>query len=140
MAKRLSEQLSDLAARAKDAEDAWTAAQKEAHDEIAARREQAHASATAAIEKVNQQIKSIGDTATENWNVVQAKISADIDALKANVAQRKRERDRRRAENHAEMLEYEAGFAVDYAIASVEQAKLAVLDAVVSRMEVEEEA
>jgi hypothetical protein len=140
MAKRLSEQLSDLAARAKDAEDAWTAAQKEAHDEIAARREQAHASATAAIEKVNQQIKSIGDTATENWNVVQAKISADIDALKANVAQRKRERDRRRAENRAEMLETEADFAVDYAIASVEQAKLAVLDAVVSRMEAEEEA
>jgi hypothetical protein len=140
MAKRLSEQLSDLAARAKDAEDAWTAAQKEAHDEIAARREQAHTSATAAIEKVNQQIKSIGDTATKNWNAVQAKISADIDALKANVAQRKRERDRRRAENRAEMLETEAGFAVDYAIASVEQAKLAVLDAVVSRMEAEEEA
>ena len=140
MAKRLSEQLSDLAARAKDAEDAWTAAQKETHDEIAARRGQAHASATEAIEKVNQQIKSIGDTATKNWNVVQAKISADIDALKANIAQRKRERDRRRAENRAEMLENEAGFAVDYAIASVEQAKLAVLDAVVSRMEATEEA
>jgi hypothetical protein len=138
MAKRLSEQLSDLAARAKDAEDAWTAAQKEAHDEIAARRQQAHASATAAIEKVNQQIKSIGDTAIKNWNVVQAKISADIDTLKANIAQRKRERDRGRAENRAEMLETEAGFAVDYAIASVEQAKLAVLDAIVSRMEAEE--
>ena len=35
-------------------------------------------------------------------------------------------------------LEWEAGFAIDYAIASVEQAKLAVLDAVDGRLAAEE--
>ena len=35
----------------------------------------------------------------------------------------------RHAENQAERLEWEAGVAIDYAIAPVEQAKLAVLDA-----------
>ena len=39
------------------------------------------------------------------------------------------------AESRADRLEWEAGFAIDYAIASVEQAKLAVLDAIDSRSE-----
>jgi len=37
MSKRLSEQLADLSARAKSAEDALDAAEKEAHDKIVAR-------------------------------------------------------------------------------------------------------
>jgi hypothetical protein len=44
----------------------------------------------------------------------------------------------KRAENRADRLEWEASFAVDYAIASVEQAKLAVLDAVDGRRGAEE--
>jgi len=34
-------------------------------------------------------------------------------------------------------MEYDAGFAIDYAIAAVEQARLAVLDAIDSRMTAE---
>jgi hypothetical protein len=41
------------------------------------------------------------------------------------------------SESHAERLEWEAGVAIDYAIASVEQAKLAVLDAISSRVQAE---
>ena len=41
MMKPLSTQLADLSARAKKAEDAVAAAQKEAHDKLLARREQA---------------------------------------------------------------------------------------------------
>ena len=40
----------------------------------------------------------------------------------------------KRAESRADRLEWEASFAIDYAIASVEQAKLAVLDAVDGRL------
>ena len=78
MAKRLSEQLADLSVHAKNAEDAADAAQKEAHDKIVARKEQARAAATAAVEKVNQKIKSVGDTAGRNWSAVRAKIAADM--------------------------------------------------------------
>jgi hypothetical protein len=45
--------------------------------------------------------------------------------------------DVRREQNRAERLEWEAGFAVDYAIAAVEQAKLAVLDAIDGRIAAE---
>jgi hypothetical protein len=138
MAKPLSEQLADLSVRAKDAEDALAAAKKEGHDKIAARKEQARAAATTAVEKVNRDITSAGDSAARNWNAVKAKIEADMTALKAHVARTKHDRDVKHAEKHAEQLEWEAGFAIDYAISSVEQAKLAVLDAVEGRVQAEQ--
>ena len=138
MAKRLSEQLSDLSVRAKSAEQALDGAEKEAHDKIAARKEQAHAAATKAVEKVNQEVKSANDTATRNWSAVKAKIADDMNHLKADIAHAKHDRDVNRAESRADRLEWEAGFAIDYAIASVEQAKLAVLDAVDGRLAAEE--
>lgn len=138
MAKLLSEQLADLSVRAKNAEDAATAAQKEAHDKIVARKEQARAAATNAVETVNREIKSVGDGAARNWGAIQAKINADMAALKADFTEVKHDRDVKRSEKHAERLEREAGFAIDYAIASVEQAKLAVLDAIDGRIAAEQ--
>jgi hypothetical protein len=135
---RLSEQLADLSVRAKNAEDAAAAAQKEAHDKIVARKQQARAAATTAVEKVSREIKSAGDNATRNWNAVQAKVAGDMTALKADVAQAKHDFDVKRTESRADRLEWEAGFAIDYAIASVEQAKLAVLDAIDGRITAEE--
>jgi hypothetical protein len=112
MVKRLSEQLSDLSVHVKNAEDAASAAEKEAHDKIAARKEQARAAVKTAIERVNQEVKSAGDSAARDWNAVKAKI--------------------------ADRLEWEAGFAIDYAVASVEQASLAVLDAIAGRRAAEQ--
>jgi hypothetical protein len=138
MAKPLSDQLAEMSVRAKNAEDSVAAAKEEAHEKFEARREKAHAAATAATEKVNQEVKSVKDTATRNWNALQAKVDAEIQNLKAGIAQGKREREAGRAENNAGRLEWEAGFAIDYAVASIEQAKLAVLDAIAGRIEAEE--
>ena len=137
MTKPLSEQLSDLSVRAKHAEDAFSTAQKEAHDKLEARKQKARADATTAVEKVNQKIKSANDDAVRDWNAVKAKVAADIAMLKANVAEAKHNRDVKRTEHRADRLEWEAGFAIDYAIASVEQANLAVLDAIDGRVQAE---
>ena len=56
---------------------------------------------------------------------------------KANVAETRHNHDVKRAERRADQLEWEAGFAIDYAIASVEQANLAVLDAIDGRVQAE---
>ena len=138
MAKPLSEHLADLSVRAKHAEDALAAAQKEAHDKVVTRKEQARAAATAATEKVNNDIKSAVDTATKNWNAVRAKIAADIKTLKADVAHKKHDLDAKRAQDWADQLEWEANVAIDYAIASIEQAEWAVLDAVVARADAQQ--
>jgi hypothetical protein len=137
MTKRLSDQLADLSVRAKGAEQALDAAEKEARDKIVARKEQAHAVATKAVEKVNQEVKSANDTANRNWSAVKAKIADDMNHLKTDIAHHKHERDVKRAASRADRLEWEAGFAIDYAIASVEQANLAVLDAIDGRAQAE---
>jgi hypothetical protein len=59
-------------------------------------------------------------------------------AWNAQTAQLKYHRGIRHAENHAERLEWEGSFAVDYAVAAIEEAKSAVLDAIVGRIEAEE--
>jgi hypothetical protein len=138
MAKPISEQLADLSVRAKDTENAFTAAQKEAKEKVAARKQQARAAATTAVEKVNQEIKSAGNKTARDWNTVKAKLAADMNSLKGNVAREKHKLDVNHAENYADQMEWEAGFAIDYAIASVEQAKLAVLDAIDSRSAAEQ--
>ena len=73
MAKPLSEQLADLSARAKSAEAAAAAAKKETHDKIVAQREQVRSAATAATEKVNQEIKSVKDTSHRHCASLKAK-------------------------------------------------------------------
>jgi len=138
MAKQLSEQLADLSVHAKKAEDAVAAAKKETHEKIMSRWEEARADATATTDKVNQRIQSVGDSAAKDWNARKAKIAADMEALKAKVAQKKHELDARRAESEADRLEGDACLAIDYAIASVDQAKLAVLDAVAGRIRADE--
>ena len=137
MGKPLSEQLANLSARAKNIEAAAAAAQKEAHDKVVARVAQAQAAAEETIQKVNQNIKSASDTTSAKWNGLKAKIAADIDNLKSKVAQKKHDLDVKRAANYAELLDEDASFAIDYAIASIEQAKVAVLDAIAGRIEVE---
>ena len=138
MPKRLSEQLADLSARAKEAEDIVAAAQKETHEKIMLRWEKARADAAVATEKVHQEIQSAGESAAKDWNARKAKIAADIDALKAKVVRKKHELDARRAESEADRLEWDAGLAIDYAIAAVDQARLAVLDAVAGRIQASE--
>ena len=132
--KPLSEQLAELSVRAKGAENAFEGAKKEAHDKIKARKAEALSAAKTAVEKVNQQIKSAGEFATRDTKALQAKITADVNALKAHVVDAKHGLDVKLAEKRAELLESDAGFAIDYAIASVEQARLAVLDAIDGRL------
>ena len=87
---------------------------------------------------MRQEVKSFKDAASRDWKALEAKIAADIQALKAGIVRRKLEREAGRAERTAETLESEASFAIDYAVASIEQAELAVLDAIAGRVEAEE--
>jgi hypothetical protein len=138
MVKRLSEQLSDLSVRAKNVENAVTEAQKEGHEKVVARTAEARASATAAIDKVKQSVKAASDAGSTKWGAMQAKLGADMDALKMRVSEKKHAIDVKIAERDAEDAENDASYAIDYAVASIEQAKLAVFDAISARLDAEE--
>jgi hypothetical protein len=135
--KPLSEQLADLSVRVKNTEDAAAAAQKEAHDKVVARVAEAQAAAEQAVQKINQNVQSASDTASAKWNGLKAKIAADMADLKSKVGERKHDLTVKRAANYSQLLDEEASFAIDYAIASIEQAKVAVLDAIAGRLAVE---
>jgi hypothetical protein len=137
MVKRLSDQLSDLSARARNVENAAMAAQKEGHDKVVARTAEARASATAAVDKVKKSVKAASDAGSAKWGAMEAKLGADMDALKTRVSEKKRAIDAKIAERDAEDAEDDASFAIDYAIASIEQAKLAVFDAISARQDAE---
>ncbi|HEY7234572.1 MAG TPA: hypothetical protein VH539_10510 [Gemmatimonadaceae bacterium] len=136
--KPLDQQLADMSVCAKQAEDAFAAARKETHDKVMARREQARASAAALADRVDRDIREVGDAASQQWNALQAKVAADISRLKTVYEQRQQERDVNRAEKHAARLESEANVAIDFALASIEDAKRAVLDAVAANLEARE--
>jgi hypothetical protein len=58
-----------------------------------------------AVEKVNQQVKSAGESATRDTKALQAKIAVDVNALKARVVGVKHGLDVKLAEKNAEILE-----------------------------------
>jgi hypothetical protein len=137
MLKPLSDQLSDLSVRAKNVETAVKAAQKEGHDKLVSRTAEARASATAAVDKVKQSVKEARDAGSTKWGAMEAKIGADLDALKTRAVEKKRAMDASIAEHDAEDAEDTASFAINYAIAAVEQARLAVFDAISARVDSE---
>ena len=138
MLKRLSDQLSELSVRARNVENAVIAAQKEGHDKVVAHTAEARASATAAVDKVKQSVKAASDAGSTKWGAMQAKLGADMDALKMRVSEKKHAIDAKIAERDAEDAENDASYAIDYAVASIEQAKLAVFDAISARLDAEE--
>ncbi len=137
MARKLSTQLSELSIRALNLEDAIAAAQKEARDKIADRQDDARAKAIAAVQKVERELNAIANNSTTSWAAARAKIDADMNTLQAKNVRSTHERNVKQATSHAELLEQTASFAIDYAIASIEQANLAVLDAIEARFEAE---
>jgi hypothetical protein len=61
-----------------------------------------------------------------------------VAAVKENIDDRKAEHDVDRANKRAENAEGDAAFAIDYAVAAIEEAEYAVLDAALARKEADE--
>lgn len=132
MTKPLDQQLSDLAVRAKKAEDAISAARRETRDAVRARREEFRTQAAAAADRVNNDLQAAGDNLASDWSALKSKVAADITRLRTNAADLQVELNAVKLADRAERRETEAGVAIDFAVAAIENAKLAVLDAVIA--------
>jgi hypothetical protein len=86
---------------------------------------------------VKKSVKAATDAGSSKWGAMEAKLGADMDALKIRASEKKHAIDAKIAERDAEHAESDASFAIDYAIASIEQAKLAVFDAISARLDAE---
>jgi hypothetical protein len=122
-------QFEALQNRVSDASSAVRAATGESRDQIKQRADQAHADKDA-----RQQATQAAGSAGGKWDELKAEVAARMDALKAKIDNRPGQADARAAEADADHAAAEAAHAIDYASWTVENARLAALDAIDARV------
>ena len=136
--KTPSELLTELAQRAKDAEESAAAARAKNHAALEARRDALETS----IDQSKTELVGNSEQARSKWLEMQsalhknfadkrAQMKADLDAQKASI-------DAKRAVRRADHAESEAVLAVGLALDAIENAEYEVIDAVLARAEADE--
>lgn len=134
----VSDQLTTLAARAKEAEEHAATAQSKAKADLEADVKDARASAQAQADRLHESADANRARISAWWHDVQRSWSQHVAAVKEDMADRRAEHDVDRANKRAENAEGDAAFAIDYAVAAIEEAEYAVLNASLARMEADE--
>jgi hypothetical protein len=131
--KALSEQLSDLAARAKQAEEAVATARAKDRAALESERDRLKSSVTTARTNAQANTAAGQEDARSWWDETRADINGRFEALRAKRDARWAERDLKKTENRADDAELDASDAVDFAEWAVDQAEYAVVDAIMAR-------
>jgi hypothetical protein len=134
----LSDQLTKLAARAKEAEDRAAAAQDKAKADLEADVEVARGSAEAQHLALRESAAESKGKISEWWNDLEERWNKVVADIREKIDSRKGEIDLDKAEKNAENAEDDASFAIDYAYAAIEEAEYEVLDAALARKEADE--
>ena len=134
----LSDQLTKLAARAKEAEDRAVAAKTKARAELEQDVHSAREAAQAQADQMRETAEANKGKVSDWWNDVQRTWNQHIGAVRQNIDSKKAEIDLDKAESRADDAEADALFAIDYAYSAIDEAEYAVLDATLARMEADE--
>jgi hypothetical protein len=134
----LSDQLTKLAAKAKEAEDRAAAAKTKAKAELESDVKQARESAQAQADQLAKSAESDKGSLSAWWRDMQRSWHQHIDAIRRHVEERRAAHDVDAAQRHADSAEEDAAFAIDYAYGTIEEAEYAVLDAILARMDADE--
>ena len=131
----LSDDLTKLVARAKEAEDRLAAAQMTAHDKL----EHDVQSAWESIQKQTDQLRQTAETNKGKvaawWSDVHKSWDEQIASIRRDIESKKAEHDVKAAQRKADSAEEDAAFAIQYAYWAVEEAEYAALDATLARMD-----
>ena len=133
-----SDQLSKLAAKAKEAEDRAAAAQTKAKADLQQDVENSRAVAQDQADSLRESAEAGKGRISAWWHDVQRSWNEHIAAIRDDVDRRRAEHDTERAKEYADQAEADASFAVDYASAAIDEAEYAVLDAALARKEADE--
>jgi hypothetical protein len=134
----LSDQLTKLAARAKEAEQHAAAAQDKAKADLEQDVETARSVGQAEAQRLGESAEAGKGKISDWWNDVQRTWNEHVATARANIDRKKEEIDIDRAQEKAENAEDDAMFAIDYASAVIDEAEYAVLDATLARKEADE--
>lgn len=134
----LSDMLSELAHRAKEAEDRARAASAEAKDKVRQRADEASDSARQTADELKQRSDAGRQEASDRWSQVHRDWARHVDQIQAKFAETKAKQDRAWSQMDADLAAEDAKDACDFALAAVEEAESATLDAILAQMEADE--
>jgi|1186.fasta_scaffold529775_1 hypothetical protein len=134
----LSDQLTKLADRAKQAETRAVAAQRKAKADLESDVSAARASSQAQAQKLRQTAEAGEGKISDRWTNVQKTWNEHVAAVRENIDDKKAAHDLAQAQRAANDAEDDASYAIDYAYSAVEEAEYAVLEAELARMDADE--
>jgi len=134
----LSDQLSKLAAKAKEAEDRAAAAQRKARDELEKDVKTARDSAQAHADQMRKNAETDKGVVSDQWTDMQRNWSDHVATVRARVDQKKSEHNLKSAQRNAYGAEEDAEYAINYAYGAIEEAEYAVLHAILARKDADE--
>jgi hypothetical protein len=129
----VSDQVDTLQKRAADLKSSFDQARQETNEQVKARVDQTRADIAAHDSAAKEKAGQAAGRAQSQWKSMQADAAAKRQDLQDRIARKRDQHDVKMAEEDAEAAEEDAADALDYATWVVEQAKLAVLDAVDAR-------
>ena len=134
----VSDDLSKLSVRAKEAEGRVTAAPEKAKADL----EEDLEFTWTAVEKQNAVLRELVSESkgrmSDRWHDLQAAWNEAISPVREEIESRKAEHDLHKAEGRADRAEEDARFAIDFASSAIVEAEYAALDAALARVEADE--
>ena len=134
----VSDELSKLTARAKEAEEHAIAAREKTRADLEADRDNARAVGEQQAEDLREIAEEGKGRISDRWQDVQNSWNQAIAAARDDIEGKKAEHDLHKAQRRADSAEDDARFAIDFAYSAIVEAEYAVLDANLARMEAAE--
>ena len=128
-----STRLDDLQQRVATARSAVQTAATESDAQLKERIDRAQADLDQSVQNAQQEVSQAADSARAKWAQLKADAAAKMSDVKANMDKRARHMDAKVAANDAGWAEADAAEALDFANWAVENAQLAILDAIHAR-------
>ncbi|RYP85069.1 hypothetical protein EKO23_13880 [Nocardioides guangzhouensis] len=125
--------LDTLQQRVAAAKAAVQAAAAESDEQLKQRIDRAQAHLDESAQSARQQLSQVDDSARAKWTQLRADASAKLNDVKANIERRNRQMDAKVAAKDADWAEADSAEALDFADWAVENAELAMLDAIHAR-------
>jgi hypothetical protein len=136
----ISDQIDALQKRAADLKSSFDKSRKETNEQVKARLSHAKADIDARQGAAKDKAEQAADRTQSQWKSMKADAAAKVQALHDRVDRKRDEHDVKEAAKDADVAEQDAADALDYASWAVDQAQLAVLDAVDARTWADERA
>jgi hypothetical protein len=136
--KPLSDQLTELAARAKESENFVNAAREKNRAYLDDQRETLKKSIVTGKDRMNADASVAQDKTRTWWNDTRQSIDARVAELRAERDDHRAAHDLKKAEHRADDAEEDAAYAVDFALQMLDEAEYAVADAILARIDADE--